>query len=177
MTPIALTALALTGLSPWLLEPSATTEQKKDKKSEVEVVAVDPDEAKTVWEYLSGRYDTNGDGVIDKKEYTRGSEQFARLDKDKNGFIDEDDTAQAQGRGERGGRRGGGGGRGGSRQTAPTEGSKAPGFELETLYPVEAPADGEVEAKKAKKKPEYKSVSLKSFKGEKPVALIFGSYT
>ena len=97
--------------------------------------------------------------------------------KDKNGFIEKADSAGTQGRGERGGGRRGGGGRGarggGGGQSAPTEGSRAPSFELETLYPVQE----EGEAKKSDKEPEYKSVSLKTFKDEKPVALIFGSYT
>ena len=189
MTPLALTALTLAGLSPWLLESGPLAGQEKGPKAQqASEEAADPDEAKTIWEYLSSRYDTNGDGKIDKKEYTRGSTQFDRLDKDKNGFIDADDTAQAGGRGgERGGRRGGGGGagrggRGGSQQSAPTEGSRAPGFELETLYPAkeiesEKKGDAKESKKEAEKEPKFKSVSLKSFEGKKPVALIFGSYT
>ena len=191
MTPLALTALTLAGLSPCLMEmtplasPSAVQEKAPKAQEASDKDAVDPDEAKSVWEYLSGRYDANGDGKIDKKEYTRGSTQFDRLDKDKNGFIEKADSAGTQGRGERGGgRRGGGGGRRGARggggggQSAPTEGSRAPSFELETLYPVQEEGEAQNDrAKASDKEPEYKSVSLKTFKDKKPVALIFGSYT
>ena len=189
-----LSALALGGLGPFLgaVQDGATDTKGSAKQ---EKPAVDPDAAKTVWEYLSGRYDTNGDGKIAKDEYTRGEDQFARLDKDKNGFIEEADSKQASargGRGERGergarggGGRGGRGGEGGGRPAqAPTEGSMAPDFMLETLYAVKAEGKEEgAEAKKsdaesrAEKPDTFESVKLSSLKGKKPVALIFGSYT
>lgn len=191
MTPITLAALALAGLSPAILDLSPSgpllSGQKKapEAKSAQDKETVDPDEAKTVWEYLSGRYDANGDGKIDQKEYTRGADQFKRLDKDGNGFIDASDAKPSRGRGaERGGgggRRGGGGGAGrggrGGSQAAPTEGSLAPDFELETLYPSKKEGEAMDKQKEADATPEYKSVSLASFKEKKPVALIFGSYT
>ncbi len=155
------------------------------------------DEAKTVWDYLAQRYDKDGDKKISKAEYSRGEDAFKRLDRDGNGFIEAADTASAgggRGRGERGergergqrgqrGQRGEGRERGGERPTAPREGEMAPDFELETLYPTKPETDeskaAEARSEKAEQeaKPEYESTKLSSFKGKRPVALIFGSYT
>ncbi len=175
MNPTTLSALALAGLGPFLgaapKESAPAQEPKKQEKPAKE--AIEPDAAKTIWEYLSGRYDANGDGKISKEEYKRGSSQFARLDKDKNGFIEAADTKQQ-------GRRGVGRGRGGARRpaVAPTEGTVAPDFELETLYPKKVEKTPANEPKSTVEKPAtYESVKLSSLKGKKPVALIFGSYT
>lgn len=190
-TPVGLTAESTTHQPPIqsLRLPQDDGEQKKRVKA-----PVDADSAKTVWEYLSGRYDTDGDGKIDKEEYTRGATQFDRLDKDKNGFIEKSDT-KTEGRRSRQGGRGAGRSRGGSgrRAAPPTEGGIAPDFTLETLYPVEpkaAPSSGpkgkqetpkKVPSKTPKsedaKAPVYETTTLSSWKGKKPVALIFGSYT
>ena len=184
-----LSALAFAGLGPMALclSDESGTVQEPAKR---EKPAPAPDEAKTVWEFLSGRYDANGDGKIAKAEYTRGADQFARLDKDNSGFIDESDCKQASDRGARGG--GGRGARGGERgarpAAAPTEGSATPDFELETLYPAkeaEASDKPAVDSKKARddaarqanEPVAYETVKLSSLKGKKPVALIFGSYT
>ncbi len=204
MNPHILPVLAFAGLAPFLwaapqevtqaaARPQDSAEQDagsraSGKQEPAKKEAIEPDEAKTVWEYLSGRYDANGDGKIAKDEYSRGTRQFERLDKDKNGFIEEADTEQQGGRG-RGGRRGGG-----QRPAeAPTEGSAAPDFQLETLYPTKAtttPTPEEAGPKgdgkkvpatkrdsKAETPPTYERVKLSSLKGKKPVALIFGSYT
>ena len=125
---------------------------------------------------------------IRDSEYSRGDEAFARLDRDGNGVIESADTESAGGgrggrgeRGQRGGQRGQRrGGEGQGRPTAPSEGSQAPDFELETLYP-EKPEKGESKAagKRAEGDAEevFQSVKLSSFQDKRPVALIFGSYT
>lgn len=179
-----LSALAFAGLGSSL---GAVQVERADPQSsgEQEKPAVEPDSAKSVWEYLSGRYDANGDGKIAKDEYPRGATQFARLDKDKNGFIEEADSKQQNARGARGRGEGRGarGSEGGKRPAeAPTEGSNAPDFELETLYPME-PKDADKDASggepvsKAEEPPTFERVKLSSWKGKKHVALVFGSYT
>ena len=132
------------------------------------------------------RLDVDSDGVISKAE------------------IDERDRssrAERGGRGGRGGRFGGGrGGRGAggrrgprgdgeegaSRGVAPLEGSEAPDFELlvlsekadskdadaEKAETTEKKGEGETVAEKKEKK-----LKLSSFEKDRPVALIFGSYT
>lgn len=157
------------------------------------------DTAASVWEYLAGRYDENEDGKISSSEYTRGAEQFARLDKDGNGFIEESDTRTAdgrrgggrtgrgrEGRGRTAGDRAGGGRAERARLVAPTEGEVAPDFALQSLYSVEeesaAAEAGKTPGKpgertETKSEPEYRSLKLSDFKGKAPVALIFGSYT
>ena len=138
---------------------------------------VDPDAVKTIWEYLARRYDADGDGRISMVEYRRGEAQFARLDKDKNGYIEEADTERGS-RGRRGRRPPGDR----KRVEPPQEGAVAPDFELELLYLPEktaAPAEGGAERDAPKKDAsrEPGTVELSSLKGKKPVALIFGSYT
>jgi hypothetical protein len=133
-------------------------------------------DAETVWAYLSLKYDTDSDGRVSKKEYTRGAEHWKRLDKNADGFLDAAEFAAEAGRG---GRRGPGGARGrgpeGERRPEPPKaGERAPDFELVVL-PAHA---GEVgEERKSRAKPKPKLVKLSSFKDKKPVALIFGSYT
>lgn len=94
------------------------------------------------------RLDADGDGDVQVKEILG---LFAKLDLDRNGALEGDELGRRRGRGNRGGRRGSG--------NAPKVGSAAPDFELPML---------------AEKK---KAVKLSSFAGQKPVALIFGSYT
>ena len=66
----------------------------------VRVVASEPslpdgpyarDARQSAWEYLRGKYDADGDGRIAKGEYDRGEDAFARLDKNADGAITEDD--------------------------------------------------------------------------------------
>ncbi len=160
--------------------------------------------ARSTWEYLSEKYDADSDGKISPQEYGRDETHFKRLDIDSDGFIakaeiEERDRSSRGGRGGRGGAgRGAGGGRGGrrgprgggeersERAVAPLEGSEAPDFELLVLAEsrgkakketkkgeeeVEAETEGEEKADAPKK------LKLSSFKEERPVALIFGSYT
>ena len=170
-----------------------------------EAPAEEPKEpsARSTWEYLSEKYDADSDGKITPEEYGRDETHFKRLDIDGDGFIgkaeiEERDRSSRGGRGGRGGGRGAGGGRGGrrgsqggggerpERAVAPLEGSEAPDFELLVLaerrgkakketkeeeVKTEVEADGEEKVKAPKK------LKLSSFKGERPVALIFGSYT
>ena len=171
-----------------------------------EAPAEEPKEpsARSTWEYLSEKYDADSDGKITPEEYGRDETHFKRLDIDGDGFIgkaeiEERDRSSRGGRGGRGGAgRGAGGGRGGrrgsqggggerpERAVAPLEGSEAPDFELLVLaerrgkakketkeeeVKTEVEADGEEKVKAPKK------LKLSSFKGERPVALIFGSYT
>ena len=99
--------------------------------------------------YLLSRHDADCDGAISREEYDRGDVAFARLDRDEDGRITEADWELESK---------GGPGSLGPRPKAPQEGTVAPDFTL-------APPDGGA------------AVTLSDFAGEKPVALIFGSYT
>ena len=109
---------------------------------------------------LIKKYDKNHDGKVERSEYPRGDRGFANLDKDKNGVIEEKDasTGRTSGR-RRGGRSRNGDGDRPARPQPPKVGDVAPDFELPML------------GMKGKK------VKLSSFAGDRPVALIFGSYT
>ena len=132
--------------------------------AEARVDEVDPEEVRSVWEYLAGRYDRNEDGKISEKEYTRSAEHFARLDRDGNGVIEKADVEQAARRRNKRGAR--------ERVEAPREGEVAPDFELEVL------GRAENDEKKTKKKAaKAEVVRLSKLKGKRLVALIFGSYT
>jgi hypothetical protein len=109
-----------------------------------------------VWEFLVQKHDKNKDGKIAKNEYERGAKTFARLDRNEDGFLTQEDWAGVTGPFGRGpGQRPGDGRRG----VAPKVGEQAPDFELSYI-----------------KEPD-KTVRLSSFVGKKPVALIFGSCT
>lgn len=125
-------------------------------------VALDP-AIETVWAYLRERYDADEDGRISAAEYTRDAEQFAHWDVDGDGtlsaadFEDSSGDASASGRSRQARSRQGRG----TLEPAPEvaqEGRLAPDFSLTS-------PDGET------------TYSLASFRGKKPVALIFGSYT
>lgn len=100
-----------------------------------------------VFDFLAEKYDKDGDKKISPAEHNRGEELFASLDKDKDGFLTAKDWEIEAPRGKRTE----------SQQTAPVAGAVAPDFELTLVNDAE------------------KSVTLSSFAGEKPVALIFGS--
>ncbi|MDF1799753.1 MAG: hypothetical protein P1V81_11300 [Planctomycetota bacterium] len=171
LTPAALALLALLPLAPVADEPPPPP--------------AEPPQA-TVWEFLVDKYDANEDGRITKKEYTGISERWKLLDLDGNGWIDEEEVESrgrvAKPRPDK------------KKVTAPKVGRKAPTFELEVVtdpahLPEERP-DGEEEpgkdpkkdgkdakdAKDAKPK-EPETIALADFRGKRPVALIFGSYT
>ena len=109
-----------------------------------------------IWNFLSEKYDKNDDGKLSKKEYDRGKETFARLDRNEDGFLTAEDWSTARGSAGRRPSRTSGTGRG---SRTPEVGNQAPDFDL--TY-VNEPS---------------KSASLSSFAGKKPVALIFGSCT
>ena len=109
-----------------------------------------------VWNFLAEKYDKNKDGKIAKDEYDRGAETFERLDRNEDGVLTRQDWEGVSGPfGGGPGQRPGDGLRG----VAPEKGAPAPDFKLSHITD---PA---------------KTVSLSSFAGKKPVALIFGSCT
>ncbi|MFQ5750063.1 MAG: hypothetical protein ACE5H3_11495 [Planctomycetota bacterium] len=119
----------------------------------------------TVWELLVRDYDKNKDGKITKQEFNRSEKSFGRLDTDGDGVITEADTKAlghphsrpsppSKGKDEKPIRREP------PKDLAPLAGTIAPDFELPLLHAED-------------KAP----VKLSSFRGKKPVALIFGSYT
>ncbi|KAA3608998.1 MAG: hypothetical protein DWQ01_10470 [Planctomycetota bacterium] len=112
-------------------------------------------EPETAWQVLK-KYDADGNGRITAKEYPRGEVRFLRLDGNGDGVLTEEDLALL---GRRRPRMKGGENRR-PRPKAPKAGAIAPDFELPLL---------------GAKKPTQ--VKLSSFRGKKPVALIFGSYT
>ncbi|MCA8974608.1 MAG: hypothetical protein KDC98_07790 [Planctomycetes bacterium] len=136
---------------------------------------------------LLRKYDKNEDGKIDRAEYPRGDTAFGNLDRDGNGAIDEKDLdarPQRTPAGRRGqGRRGAGAGaRRPVQPMLPRVGDPAPDFELPFHDAVKASAgDEDTEAAKGKEAKgsdaKAETVKLSSFAGNKPVALIFGSYT
>ncbi|MBK8097400.1 MAG: hypothetical protein IPK26_09845 [Planctomycetes bacterium] len=97
-------------------------------------------------------YDKDQDGKITKTEYPRGERAFVNLDRNRDGVITAADFRTPRARGER-------------RQaaapqpTTPKVGDVAPDFELPMLG-----MNGQ-------------KVKLSAFAGDRPVALIFGSYT
>ncbi len=102
---------------------------------------------------LLQQYDKDKDGKIQRSEYPRGDDAFANLDRDKNGVLDAADFAAPAQRPERAAidkMRG---------DKPPKVGDDAPDFELPMLGM------------------KGKTVKLSSFRGDQPVALIFGSYT
>lgn len=110
----------------------------------------------SAWALISNEHDKNGDGKVTPREYPRGKERFKLLDRDQNGaltaldFVGKD-SRRNRGRNQRRRDRR-------IRTLAPKVGAMAPGFTLRTV-------DGK------------KKQRLSTYKGKKPVALIFGSYT
>ncbi len=146
--------------------------------------------AETVWEFLADKYDANGDGTITKTEYTGPEERWKQLDRDGSGAIDKAEIEE-RGRAKRAKP-------GKKRPVAPKQGKKAPLFELEVLEDLgDLPKPGEEEVgeqgepgqkgkdkkekdgdrEEAEKPAKPRTIALADFRGEKPVALVFGSYT
>lgn len=108
----------------------------------------------SAWDYLRTRYDSDGDGHIMRAEYSRSDDGFAHLDADKDGAVTSDDFAErwdgvprVQGKNKRFVYGVGG----------PVIGDPAPEFRLTTTEGAE--------------------LELAQFRGQKPVALVFGSFT
>ncbi len=176
-----LAGLCLAAASPYMQTPSGQE--------------ADPDQAKSAWEYLSKRYDADGNGQITFEEYGRSEEHFGRLDRDGSGSIEEGDISTGRSRGGRGQGRG----NRSEPSAAPLEGQVAPDFTLEVIEraPGEAltlheravreakalgeepPAEPEVKLdEEGKPVPEPKTIQLSDYaRIGQPVALIFGSYT
>ena len=128
-------------------------------------VARSPGEDAPAWHFLRTRYDSDHDGRIQRAEYRRSAEAFHRLDADGDGVVSAPDfdprwdgvprieaTHDEKARGRWIGMRDFVHGEGG-----PEVGDAAPLFRLTTTSGEE--------------------VDLSSFRGKKPVALVFGSYT
>lgn len=113
--------------------------------------AAPPVEGPPVWRFLAEQYDADHDGRITPPEYTRSREGFRRLDADRDGVVTRlDFEARYDGvpRQEEEFTWGEGG---------PEVGDPAPEFTLPTTGGT--------------------SLSLASFRGQKPVVLVFGSFT
>ncbi len=104
---------------------------------------------------LLQQYDKDQDGKVQRGEYPRTAAAFANLDRDKNGVLDGADFAMAPVRPKRGEGRPAKG----EVEKVPKVGDMAPDFELPMLGMKDT------------------TIKLSSFRGSKPVALIFGSYT
>ncbi len=110
------------------------------------------------------RFDEDKDGKVSKDEFPGRNEMFDRVDENKDGFIDESEiNKRPPGGGRRGSSMGppSGGRPPGSRDRedkGPKVGEVAPSFKLASL-------DGKQE------------FELRTFKGARPVVLLFGSYT
>jgi hypothetical protein len=132
------------------------------------------------WTFLLGKYDADKDGILTRAEYTRDDAHWRNLDVDGDGKVDREEFEGREWRIVR------------KPHPVPKKGAVAPDFELEALPPRakpkgdEKPAEGEKPAKKPKggdaedkpaKKVEPERVKLSAFRGARPVALIFGSYT
>ena len=111
-----------------------------------------PAEEALAWRFLRAKYDADGDGRIARREYPRTDSGFRHLDADRDGVVtaaDFDARWDGVPRTEDGKLEYGEGG--------PEVGDPAPDFELPTT--------------------DAATLSLRSFRGSKPVALVFGSYT
>lgn len=98
-------------------------------------------------QFIARLFDTDQDGEVTLSELTVW---FAKVDKNQDGILGKDELPAQRQRGRQGNQAGSG---------APVAGQVAPDFELPWL------------------KDKKKTVRLSSFRGKKPVALIFGSYT
>jgi len=115
------------------------------------------------WDLIREKHDKNGDGKVTEREYSRGKERFQRLDTDGNKKITSADFIKSSRKGDRNGRR---------------RGNKRRNRRLERAIQARAPKQGDAAPDFTLKHLDGKSkVRLSSFRGKRPVALIFGSYT
>lgn len=150
-----------------LAQEGPAQDQEKDKPLE--------ETSRSSWEFLSEKYDKDGDGKVSADEYDRGKKTFDRLDADGDGFITSEDLKdRRRGRPEM------------DRGLPPKAGEIAPDFHLDCLSPPpKTEAERKIAEHQAKKRAQKKGltkatarrVRLSDFKDKKPVALIFGSYT
>ena len=142
---------------------------------------VDAPQTGNPWEYLRTKYDADEDGIISLEEYGRPREFFDRLDRDANGSLEASDFDDgSRTRGSRRNRDRDSKGRS-KRPVAPKVGAQAPDFKLPILVLPEPEEEGSSEPEARPETPTSEkptSVTLSDFsRDERPVALIFGSYT
>lgn len=120
-------------------------------------------EAPAAWHFLRARYDRDGDGRIERTEYTRSPEAFQRLDADGDGVIA---VADFDERWE------------GVPRIAAAPGSDARwiGFQ-DFVHGEGGPEVGDPAPPIRLPTITGEELSLDSFRGAKPVVLVFGSYT
>lgn len=131
------------------------------------IASAPPPKATTLDRFLA-RYDKNKDGLINRAEWPGQARAFRRLDADKNGTLDRKELASIEDRlgrfltRDKGGRPGEvttPAARGERKPDQLKVGDVAPDFTLPVV------GNGK------------KTINLASFKGKKPVVLIFASYT
>lgn len=108
-----------------------------------------------VWEFLSARYDADHDGHVRSSEYTRGAEAFRRLDADGDGVVTRLDFApEFDGR------------------------PRGPWKDFsEFVYGEGGPEVGDPAPSIALESTTGERIELAAFRGQKPVVLVFGSFT
>ena len=138
---------------------------------------------KDPWQLLLSKYDADGDGRVTEKEYPRGKGHFGNLDRNRDRVLTDSDFEGSDWR-RPAGRRGGGVDR--SKKSPPKVGAMAPDFELPLVPGTGPPPPGAVESDEGREGTEedfgkkalpFPPIRLSSFRGDMPVALIFGSYT
>ncbi len=104
-----------------------------------------------VLDFLRAKYDADADGRIARGEYRRGAEAFGRLDADGDGLVSAADFAP--------------------------EWSGRPRIEGTFVYGEGGPELGDPAPDFRLRSTAGETVELASFRGVKPVALVFGSFT
>lgn len=148
MPPTCLPArLAIASACALLLANAPAQERRRNSDASADAAAL----AK-----LLAQYDADKDGKVQRTEYPRGDQPFANLDRNRDGVVDAADfaapTPPARARAAAPRR---------AQQAAklPQVGDLAPDFDLPMLGMKGA------------------TVKLSSLRGDRPVALVFGSYT
>ena len=118
-----------------------------------EEVAVSAATPASAWDYYRARYDRDGDKSIERSEYTRSDEGFANLDVNEDGVVSGTDFAKRwEGRRRRGGKPG-------------------------DFYLEDEPQLGQPASELRLRTTDGVELDLERFRGKKPVALVFGSFT
>lgn len=122
------------------------------------------------WKFLSARYDANHDGRIVRAEYLRSSDAFGRLDADGDGAIsgaDFDPRWDGVPRIEAVARSG---------TSEPAKNGRWIGFD-DFVHGEGGPGEGDPAPLFRLATTDGEWIELAGFRGKKPVALVFGSYT
>lgn len=109
-----------------------------------------PESDSAVWRFLRATYDADGDGGIERGEYGRSPRHFAQLDADGDGRV--------------------------------TAADFDPAFDgvprvADFVYGEGGPEEGDVAPPFALESTAGERIALADFAGEKPVVLVFGSFT